>query len=631
MKKLSKTFLILSLAIFVMTGAAFADNVTFKIDMTYLNSVGLFDPATEGAAIRGNMTDWHSTPDNLPDWSVTDADADLIYEGTFDVGTTSPLQYKFVIYTIGTTDISWEYGNNRQLVLTGADQVLDVVVWEIEITFSVDMSRAERLGLFDPAVNGVSLRGNFTDWNSDYNTLPDWALTDEDADKVYTGTFTGVNTSELAYKYVTTTEDTTLIDWEGAIDNRLDTLKSVEDVTLDVAFWDSIPAPATAITANVLFKVDVTPMLELGAFDPTLGDTLQIRGGFNGWSDSDPENSIMRESIGSLTQYELTVPITAVAGEELAYKFFIQYNDQNKTRVVPESGWEEPATTGGANRFYAFTDQVQQEVETKFFNDIFIEDVIPEGTTVSIELTANMKFALADAELGLPADGPLQMDAQDPIWRFISGTPNVNDDATALVYEDTAGDSVFTLTFDLAGPAPNWIQYKLQWAGQDEEGSDTQATGRRRVRYIRKNGDGTWPATFKMGLDVWNSKPGTPLVVEERDGEPIDDPLPTSVERELVNSAIPVEFQLNQNYPNPFNPTTTFHYAVQKASHVSIIVYNQLGQEVTRLVDSYQPAGTYKIIWNASDINNQVLPTGIYFYVMKAADFHSTRRLLLLK
>ncbi|MBD3287316.1 T9SS type A sorting domain-containing protein [candidate division KSB1 bacterium] len=613
-------------------GVAEGNVITFKVDLNYLNSIGLFDPATEGAAVRGSFSNWHDTPENLPDWTLSDHDGDLIYEGALDVGEDSPIQYKYVIYTLGTTDVEYESGNNRTLVLTGMPQELDPVVWDVEVTFRVDMTRAQRLGIFNPDSNGVSLRGNFTSWNDDPGTLPDWALDDLGGDMIYTGTFSGFNTAELVYKYVITDQETNLFNWEDAISNRMDTLTTVQDVSLETAFWDSIPPPAEAITANVLFKVDVTPLLELDAFDPTLGDTLQLRGEFNGWSDSDPEKSIMRQSLLSLTQYELTLPIEAVPGDELPYKFFIDYDDQGGTRDVPESGWEEPASTGGANRFYTFTDQTQQTVPTKFFNDIYIEDVIPEGVTVNMQFTTVMNCVLRNPASGLPADGPLQLDAQDPIWRFITGTPNVDNDETALVYEDADNDSLYNLSYDLVGPAPNWVQYKLQWAGQDEEGSDTQAAGRRRVRYIRKNADGSWPATFEMGLDVWNDVVASPLVVETRDGGTIDDEIPCDIEVsvEAADLAIPTEYKLEQNYPNPFNPMTTIEYSLKEAEHVTITIYNQLGQQVALLVDQHQSAGNYKVSWNINDSMSE-LPSGIYFYRLRAGDYQDTKRLVLLK
>ena len=81
---------------------------------------------------------------------------------------------------------------------------------------------------------------------------------------------------------------------------------------------------------------------------------------------------------------------------------------------------------------------------------------------------------------------------------------------------------------------------------------------------------------------------------------------PTSVEDFLSSEQ---NFILAQNYPNPFNPVTTIEYTLPKSGEVSMIVYNLLGQEVTRIIDEVQQSGYHKVTWDASNFSS-----GIYFY-----------------
>jgi len=96
----------------------------------------------------------------------------------------------------------------------------------------------------------------------------------------------------------------------------------------------------------------------------------------------------------------------------------------------------------------------------------------------------------------------------------------------------------------------------------------------------------------------------------------------------LGQSAVPLpkQYALYPNYPNPFNPTTNIQYDLPQAGPVKLIIYNLLGEEVTRLVDQVQPAGRYTIPWNADR-----LASGIYLYRLEAGDFQRTRKLTILK
>jgi hypothetical protein len=94
---------------------------------------------------------------------------------------------------------------------------------------------------------------------------------------------------------------------------------------------------------------------------------------------------------------------------------------------------------------------------------------------------------------------------------------------------------------------------------------------------------------------------------------------------------VPSEFSLDQNYPNPFNPSTSVSYALPKASQVSVVVYDLLGNVVKTLVNKHQEAGRYQLIWDATnDLGSQVA-TGNYILKMVAGDYSKTRKMTLLK
>jgi hypothetical protein len=92
----------------------------------------------------------------------------------------------------------------------------------------------------------------------------------------------------------------------------------------------------------------------------------------------------------------------------------------------------------------------------------------------------------------------------------------------------------------------------------------------------------------------------------------------------------PTEFSLSQNYPNPFNPSTKIHYSLEKASQVSLKIYNVLGVEVATLINEHQEAGGYTVPFG---FNTRTLgiSSGVYFYRLEAGSFVSTKKLILMK
>ena len=83
---------------------------------------------------------------------------------------------------------------------------------------------------------------------------------------------------------------------------------------------------------------------------------------------------------------------------------------------------------------------------------------------------------------------------------------------------------------------------------------------------------------------------------------------------------------LFQNYPNPFNPATTIRYGLPARSHVTLSVFNTLGQRVSTLVDDVEDAGYHDVRFDGMG-----LASGVYFYRLQAKDFVATKKLLLTK
>ena len=92
-----------------------------------------------------------------------------------------------------------------------------------------------------------------------------------------------------------------------------------------------------------------------------------------------------------------------------------------------------------------------------------------------------------------------------------------------------------------------------------------------------------------------------------------------------------VATKLHGNYPNPFNPVTNIAYSIKTAGKVTLEVYNIRGQLVKTLVNEVQETGAHTAIWNGKDNTGKSVSSGVYFYKMKAQDYNSTKKMILMK
>jgi hypothetical protein len=94
----------------------------------------------------------------------------------------------------------------------------------------------------------------------------------------------------------------------------------------------------------------------------------------------------------------------------------------------------------------------------------------------------------------------------------------------------------------------------------------------------------------------------------------------------VAGKVLPTEYSLSQNYPNPFNPSTVIEFALPKDAHVTLEVYNILGQKVATLVDDVRPAGYHSVKLDGTN-----LASGMYLYRLSTGQQTFLKKLLLMK
>lgn len=125
------------------------------------------------------------------------------------------------------------------------------------------------------------------------------------------------------------------------------------------------------------------------------------------------------------------------------------------------------------------------------------------------------------------------------------------------------------------------------------------------------------PANVNYAYTVLGT-PGTPKLALAPDTEQIGDPLLTT--------------SLEQNTPNPFNPSTTIKFTLAESGPVTLTVFNLLGQEVRQLIlKNWMTAGVHKVVWDGKDRQGRSVSSGFYIYRLRAGDFETAQRMLMLK
>ena len=171
--------------------------------------------------------------------------------------------------------------------------------------------------------------------------------------------------------------------------------------------------------------------------------------------------------------------------------------------------------------------------------------------------------------------------------------------------------------------------YEIVWNSQDVENV--------KLEYSINNG-ASWnvitDSTQSTGSYMWE----VPNILTTQGRIKISDSILPSIydvsdETFRINQIVSVnesdlitEYTLNQNYPNPFNPSTTIKYEIPERSFVTVKIYDVLGNEINALVNEEKPAGEYEVEFDGTN-----LPSGVYFYQLRAGSYLETKKMVLLK
>ena len=603
--------------------------VTFKVDMSFeiINY-------TDGIHIAGSFQGWD--PGTI---ELSDDDDDMVYEVMLDIleepGDT--VEFKFINGDEWGEDEN--IGSNRMLIVPETATILDAPCFgssdpcpdppaSVEVTFVVDMQYEQA------SVNGVHIAGGFQGWDPTASEM-----TDTDGDGKYEINFTFAPGEELQYKFINGN------DWDSAetvpdecvTDGNRTWVAPNFNRPYEVCYEMCETCPAPPVTKAVIFSVDMSEWLDedgatgMPVFSVARGDQMQVRGGFNGWNCDDPADCEMTRTPGT-NIFSLAATITDGPYDVQEYKYYMQHDassielfESTYGEMYSDMGWEDSPQFGGANRVFTLGEDDGTgllELELSGYYDLPAGAVIPAGQEVDVTFTVDMTGADAD---GFSAEDTVSIVLKDKWLNYLQG---LGDGSTHVATAN--GDGTYSVTVTFTGPFPwhmiyTWSFYDVDNVADIEEGGGF-GFGRYRARYQHADADNNcaW-GDYVFPMDEWQKDP--PLPLEDYDPESVCISL-TSVD----DGVLPMDFYISENYPNPFNPTTSIDFGIPSDLNVQINIYNIIGQQVVSIDQGLLNPGAYTVTWNGKDTFGNFVPSGVYFYEIKAGEkFQRIKKMTLLK
>jgi hypothetical protein len=606
------------------------DNRRPKADTTtvtfYLNTASVIDTTkpTTAVQVRGAWTGWG---DASPVMTNIGGDYWMLTQ-RLRVGDT--LEYKY--FVPGGVNGGWETIDNRKVAVI-PNLTLPMAYWSrtspvytpsdsIDIWFRVNMLSQES---FNPAADEVHVRGSFNGWNASTPMMR------EGMSLFYSAQGKVPAAGMVEYKYTYTKAGS--VNWES-ISNR--TANVSQDTTLYWKWFNDVPygAPEVADTVVVTFTANLSRAIAERGF--AIGDTILVRSGYNATGKEVREKRMSR--VGISTNYSVIDTVITSIGKTLNYQYYLVKNLVDYREVYFDFAFPDPTNPAAERRRVAVggktlsvldsaTSNTAQRRVPRFRNTQKLARAVTVKYTVDVRpayyaIKAGKKlvstnivpYAVGDKDsvliLGVWMNGPGVggWDVLSP-WGTKADTVKMVDNGTRG--DVMAGDSIFTLTWSYTTADVVGQEFKFGIGSFDNEGG----FGNNHIENIDDTGPTTTIASQFGSIDpiffnAWDFDNQRPFVV-------------TGVE---ATEVIPATYSLGQNYPNPFNPSTTIQFGLPAESDVTLKIFNTLGQEVATLASGRMKAGVHSVTFDAMNLS-----TGIYFYQIRAGEFTSLKKMLLVK
>ena len=138
-----------------------------------------------------------------------------------------------------------------------------------------------------------------------------------------------------------------------------------------------------------------------------------------------------------------------------------------------------------------------------------------------------------------------------------------------------------------------------------------------------------WYSTYRLNITAINGDAqGLMQMAELQIFGELGDIVSTKVEK---SPAVISDYRLDQNYPNPFNPSTRISFTLPQNAHVSLVVYNMLGQRVKTLMDQSLSMGVHQAVWDGTNDSGEAVTNGLYFYSLRSELGVETRKMMFMK